>query len=278
MELFPYAPWWLERRTMVSDIAWVVDYDDAWFHRYGEHTNPLVRLGLKDKIAAVMRRATSVVVGSRYLQDYASRVNANVLWAPTAIDLSRYPPQQPPRSDTPFTIGWIGSPGTTEFLTLIAGTLSEFCATRKARVVFMGAGDNAPSGSCFSQVSWSAETEVNEMSSWDVGIMPLADSPFARGKCAFKLIQYMGCWKPVVASPVGENKRVVEHGVTGFLADSPSEWMAALTELYEDRARGLRMGAAGRELVERTYSRSVVAPRVADCLKSAVRRHRQPVS
>jgi glycosyltransferase involved in cell wall biosynthesis len=111
---------------------------------------------------------------------------------------------------------------------------------------------------------------VDQISRWDVGIMPLPDSPFARGKCAFKIIQYMGCWKPVVASPVGENTWVVEHGVNGFLASSMAEWKQALSQLYENRDAGARMGVAGRARVEQSYSRQTVAPRVAGCLIDAV--------
>lgn len=276
MELFPYAPWAVEKRLMVGDIPWVVDYDDAWFHRYGSHWNPIIRFALRDKIAALMKRATSVVVGSQYLREYAGRVNPDVLWAPTSIDLARYPSRQPETNNREFTIGWIGSPGTSAYLSPLRSLLLEFCAARQARVVFMGAGDDTPGDSCVSRVPWSSKSEVDEISRWDVGIMPLPDTLFARGKCAFKIIQYMGCWKPVIASPVGENSLVVEHGVSGFLASSMTEWMDALKQLHDNRALGARMGAAGRATVERNYTRQVVAPRVAACLADAVgRRHRK---
>jgi len=272
MELFPYAPWRVEERAMTTEVAWVVDYDDAWFHRYDDNRNPLVRLALKDKIGAIMKRATSVVAGSHYLLDYAGRFNQDLVWAPTSIDITRYPYTQPTTSDREFVIGWIGSPATSSYLSPLRSMLLEFCAARNARVVFMGAGDDAPSGSCITRIPWSAEGEVDEISRWHVGIMPLPDSPFARGKCAFKIIQYMGCWKPVVASPVGENSWVVEHGVNGFLANSMAEWTQALSQLYENRDAGSRMGFAGRARVEQNYSRQIVAPKVARCLADAVGR------
>src|SRR5207302_11438733 len=101
--------------------------------------------------------------------------------------------------------------------------------------------------------------------------MPLPDDPPERGKCGYKLIQYMACGRPVIASPVGANREIVEHGVNGFLADTPGEWINALQSLRRDPALRTRMGHAGRKKVERVYSLQVTAPRLADLLLSIPR-------
>ena len=113
-------------------------------------------------------------------------------------------------------------------------------------------------------IAWSEDTEVDAIQSMDIGVMPLPDTPWARGKCGYKLIQYMACGLPVVASPVGVNKEILEHGVNGFLAESDAEWRTAIEALISDPDLRRRMGAAGRKKVENEYSLQVWGPRVAN--------------
>jgi glycosyltransferase involved in cell wall biosynthesis len=120
-------------------------------------------------------------------------------------------------------------------------------------------------------VEWSDETEIDEMLRFDVGIMPLLDSPWERGKCGHKLIQYMGCSRAVVASPVGINRQIVEDGVNGFLASDLSGWVDALARLRSDEPLRRSMGAAGREKVEKLYCLQVTAPRLAGLLEEIAR-------
>jgi hypothetical protein len=115
---------------------------------------------------------------------------------------------------------------------------------------------------------WAEDTEVTLIQSMDIGVMPLPDTPWTRGKCGYKLIQYMACGLPVVASPVGVNRDIVEHGVNGFLAESDDEWRAAVDALLNDADLRRRMGAAGRKKVEEQYSLQVWGPRVAQMLRS----------
>jgi hypothetical protein len=104
----------------------------------------------------------------------------------------------------------------------------------------------------------------------DIGIMPLTDTPWSRGKCGYKLIQYMACGLPVVASPVGVNTHIVEHGVNGFLAASDAEWRDALYKLARDPGLRQKMGTAGRLKVETDYSLAAWGPRVAAMLSHVV--------
>ena len=128
-----------------------------------------------------------------------------------------------------FTIGWIGSPVTECYLQQIAPALSEVCRRNRARVVLVGAQNAQFQNVPVKMHPWSEEGEERDIQSFDVGIMPLPDELWERGKCGYKLIQYMACEKPVVASPVGINQGLVEHGVNGFLASNLQEWVKALS-------------------------------------------------
>jgi len=116
---------------------------------------------------------------------------------------------------------------------------------------------------------WAEETEASEIQAFDVGIMPLDDTEWERGKCGYKLLQYMAAGRPVVASPVGVNPDIVEPGVTGLLARTPEEWRTALTRLRDDPGLRARMGAAGRRRVEADYSLDIAEPRLRALLQSA---------
>lgn len=272
-EVLPYFPALPERVLGWLGVPYVVDYDDALFHQYDRHESWWVRHMLGDKIARVMRGAQLVTVGNSYLADYALRAGAlRIEIIPTVVDLARYPaPQVKPVSNIPLTIGWIGSPSTAMYMQAIALALAEVCAGGRARVRLIGSGPIDLPGVPVEVLSWDESTEVAAMRQFDVGIMPLPDDPWERGKCGLKLIQYMGCGLPVVASPVGVNREIVEHGVNGFLASTIEEWQQALQGLLLDIGLRQRMGQAGRKKVEENYSLQVTAPKLAALLKSVAR-------
>ncbi|MHB1389947.1 MAG: glycosyltransferase family 4 protein [Thermoleophilia bacterium] len=267
-ELFPYLPAWAERWLAHVKVPLVVDYDDAIFHRYDEHPNPLVQSCLGGKIDAVMRHADMVIAGSDYLVRHAIEAGAKrVEFLPTVIDLSRYP-LSPHNNHGTLTIGWMGSPVTAKYLLLVKSALAEVCAAHDASLVLIGAGDIDLSPVPYESRPWTEETESTAIASFDLGIMPLADTPWERGKCGYKLIQYMAGCKPVVASPVGANTRIVEEGINGFLAADQREWLDACNTLVTDHALRERMGRSGREKVEREYCLQVTAPVLKSLLLS----------
>jgi glycosyltransferase involved in cell wall biosynthesis len=269
-EAFPYMPAWFEAFLRWRGIPYVYDYDDAIFHNYDQSQHRLVRHLLKGKIASVIGGARLVLAGSEYLAEYARRFNKHVENLPTVIDLERYPVDKKAHTHgRPFTVGWIGSPSTAQYLHAIAPALRAFCAEYPARVVLVGAGNIELAGVPVESRTWSEATEVDDLMQFDVGIMPLTDTPWARGKCAFKLIQYMACACPVVASPVGMNTEVVETG-NGLLASNQSEWLQALIQLYRAPALRERLGQGGRAKVESRYCLQVTAPRLVALLNSAV--------
>lgn len=259
-ELFPMLPAWAEVILRQLRVPTVVDYDDAVFHNYDNHANRWVRHVLGGKIDAVMRNATLVIAGNAYLARRAREAGAHQTeQLPTVIDLNRYPAVRE-RATTEYTIGWVGSPVTTKYLKLIAAPLQALCCNTGTRLVTIGAGPVALNEVRLEQWTWDEATEVDSVHHLNVGIMPLPDTPFERGKSGYKLIQYMACGLPVVASPVGVNCEIVEHGVNGFLARTDEEWITALTALRKSPDLRIRMGAAGRRKVEEHYCVQVTAP------------------
>lgn len=268
-ELLPWFPSVLERWLAWRGCRIVVDYDDALFHQYDASANPWVRRLLGRKISTVMRLAHSVLAGNTYLADYAQRSGTKrVEVIPTVVDLTRYTVKYPAGASDVFTIGWIGSPSTARYLHILAPALAMVCKDGRARVRLVGSGPIDLPGVPLEVIPWREETEVDEIRRFDVGIMPLPDEPWARGKCGFKLIQYMACGLPVVASPVGVNSEIVTEGTNGFLATSTVEWVQALQRIQADTELKRRMGEAGRQRVKARYSLQVTAPRIVGLLQT----------
>ncbi len=268
-EAFPWIPWWIEALSLPKAMPYVVDYDDAEFHRYDAHQLAPMRLLLGRKIDKVMRRAAMVIAGNTYIADHARQAGAaRVEWLPTVVDLDRYPVVPPPQNEV-FTIGWIGTPITARFLQIVGPAIRKIARNGSVRLVAIGSGPLALLDVPVEVVPWSEETEVQNIQQFDVGIMPLFDTPMSRGKCGLKLIQYMACSRPVVGTPVGVNSEIIQHGVNGFQATTVEEWVEALETLRADTALREQMGRAGRRIVEERYSLSVGAPRLANLLRTA---------
>lgn len=270
-EMFPWFPGLLERLPISPKSRLVVDYDDALFHRYDQHRSAFVRSLLGNKIDAVMKRADVVIVGNDYLGSRARQAGARrIEWLPTVVDTTRYTPRPRRKPEQPLTIGWIGSPSTAHFLTLVAPALQEIVSERDIRIVAVGANANQLAGLPIEVRNWTETSEVSEIQNFDIGIMPLSDTPFERGKCGYKLIQYMACGIPVIASPVGANMTIVRHGVDGLHASAHNEWVDALETLIDDEKLRSDMGASGRKRVEERYSLMNAAPRLSQLLRSIV--------
>lgn len=267
-EILPWFPAWAETMLAHLGIPYVVDYDDAVFHRYDMHPKAIVRALLGGKIDIIMSRAALVVAGNDYLADHARRAGAKwVEYVPTVIDLDRY--RITPRKRNPiFTIGWIGSPVTAKYLNLVNTALAEVCRNGTARLVLVGSGQVKLEGVPTEILAWSEETEVTEIQSFDVGIMPMPDSAWAQGKCGYKLIQYMACARPVVASPVGVAPIIINDSINGFLATTIKDWVKALCDLRESYSLRESMGKAGRMKAEKQYSIQITAPLVVSLLMS----------
>lgn len=267
-EAWPWLPGWAETLLLGRSARLVVDYDDAVFHRYDAHRSALVRSMLGRKIDGVMRRADVVTAGNAYLADHARNARSeHVEWLPTVVDIERYPMRQLGRHDLTVVVGWIGSPSTAHYLRDVSPALAALQAAGTIRCVAIGARADQVIGTPFEAEPWQASTEAAQLQGFDIGIMPLPDEPWERGKCGYKLIQYMASSLPVVASPVGVNLDIVADGGNGYLASAHDQWTNAISELAGDRALRHRMGQAGRQRVEETYSLQAQAPRLVSMFK-----------
>src|SRR5690554_1250676 len=253
-EVFPYFPAYVE--WLLSRLkGYVVDYDDAVFHNYDYNSRVIVKWLMKDKIDSVMRYADLVWVGSSYLEERALRAGAvRVKRLPTVIDPMRYR-QKIHISNKPFvTIGWIGSPNTSKYLDGIINVLERLHQVHNIQFLMVNGEKKLSFTGRLEMVPWSEEGEVDAILQMDIGIMPLPDNPWERGKCGYKLIQYMACGVPVVATPIGINKDIVHHGVNGYLACDEDEWVDCLGKFVTDVKIRQEMGRKGYALVQKNYT------------------------
>jgi glycosyltransferase involved in cell wall biosynthesis len=281
-EALPWWPLWLEL-ALLRGVPYVLDYDDAVFHNYDQHSNLWVRRLYGQRLDGLMAGAALVVCGNNYLAQRAREADAPwVEVVPTVIDLERYP--EPPKTDamTPAwlpvadkrpRIVWIGSPSTVDYLQLLREPLQALAARQQFVLRVIGGGAVNLPGVAVEVMLWAEATEVENISTCQVGVMPLLDSLWERGKCGYKLIQYMACGLPVVASGVGVNPEIVRNGENGFLANTSQEWVAALEKLLESPSLRRQMGALGRHQVESEYCIQKTGPRIAELLQSVGRRH-----
>jgi len=257
-ELLPWWPSWTEKVLISNRAKIVYDFDDAVHEQFRENPHAVVRKLLRNKIPATVGKPSRVVAGNSTLQDFFStELGVDSLLIPSTIDEERLSPAEESLIDKtrPFVFGWIGTPVTYKayvqpllpMFELVAGTLgAEFWV-----VGMREPSEHSPDVKFF---PWSAEKEALILQGIDVGIMPLTDDPWARGKCGYKLLQYMAVGKAVIASPVGVNKEIVTHGKTGYLVQKESDWVRYLSLLAEDRNLSARMGKEGFQRVSSEYS------------------------
>jgi glycosyltransferase involved in cell wall biosynthesis len=260
-EIFPLLPGFIESRLL--HIPYIYDFDDAFYIKYFSRRFRILKPFLGRKFDSIIQNAEIVNAGNNELFSYAKKLNYNTNLLPTVIDSNRYF-NKSRKLDDVFTIGWIGSPSTAKYLNLVVPILSEICSNKKIRVRLIGSGPFDIPGVDIDVIPWSEDNEVELLHTFDVGIMPLFDTPWERGKCGFKLIQYMACSIPVIASPVGVNCKIIEHEKNGFLASTSEEWKAALLTLMHDPKLGEKMGKEGKKIVEEKYSVTSALPNLVE--------------
>lgn len=271
-EALPWLPASLER-ALLRGRPYVMDFDDAVFHNYDRHRLAPVRAILGRRIDRLMAGAALVTAGNDYLAARARAAGARwVEFLPTVIDLARYPlppadPSPAGLAPQPPRIVWIGSPSTIHYLQLLAQPLQALALRLRFRLRVIGAPFELP-GVDVECVKWTEASEVPSVAACDIGVMPLLETPWELGKCGYKLIQYMACGLPVVASPVGANRVIVDDGVQGFLAADTAAWEQRLGQLLQDATLRQRMGDAGRQRVEQVYCLQQTGPRLASLLRS----------
>jgi glycosyltransferase involved in cell wall biosynthesis len=257
-------------RTVATDRAVILDIDDAiWLPEPGGH--PLTRLRRNaTKLRWLAARAEHVIAGNDHLAEWLAPHARTVSVVPSLVDTARTATRQHADGDT-VVLGWIGSRTTARYLHGIVPALAAFAAARpggSVRLIVVGGPAPAVPGVRVEPWTWSEEQETRALATMDIGLMPLPDDPWTRGKCAYKALQYMAAGVPVVADDVGVTGRVVGDESAGLLAASAADWPHALQRLADSAALRARLGAAGRARVEADFSVHAWGPRLAAIIRS----------
>ncbi len=265
------GPALIERLLARRRVPVVFDFDDAIWVPYVSPSNRFLSyFKCFGKTAAICRLSARVIVGNGYLADYARRYCGHVAIVPTTIDTRAYTqrPHQEGQAQHGVTIGWTGSYSTVQHLDTVRPSLARLRERAEFQLNVIGTPCYALDGVPTVARAWSAGSEVGDLRRFDIGIMPLPDDDWSRGKCGLKLLQCMALGIPVVGSPVGVNREIIRDGVNGFLAATEEEWIEKLTSLIRDPDLRVQLGMAGRRTVEERYAASVWAPRVGEILAS----------
>lgn len=253
--LFPSR--WVARLARQRPMAF--DFDDAIFTSPTGDWSAWTRKRVESRLQCTLAHASAVIAGNRYLADYARQYARDVLVLPTVLDHHRYPARQH-AAGPEVVIGWIGHSVNHPYLAGMSEVLQRIAKLFPIRVLVVSDRDLAIPGVRVENRRWSEATEVEDILCMDIGIMPMPDDAWSRGKCGFKAIQYMAAGLPVVCADVGANPDIVRHGHDGFCVRTPSEWHDALAGLCDDTGLRQRLGTSGRQHVADAFSLESAAP------------------
>jgi glycosyltransferase involved in cell wall biosynthesis len=246
---------WLTAKVFRKKI--IYDFDDAiWLTDRSDESWLTKKLRARNKISAICKLSYKVSAGNRYLRDYAVKYNSQTVVNPTTIDTLKIL-ETNRNENNEVVIGWTGSHSTLKYLKGIESVLQTL-ERDYSNVRFLFIADQQPDLSLnrLSFKHWKLETENEDLSEIDIGIMPLPDNEWTRGKCGFKILQYMAMSIPAVASPVGVNSQIIENEENGFVCETETEWLHALRRLVEDNSLRKKFGVSGQRLVAKNYSTS----------------------
>lgn len=256
-QLFPYLPFALEKQLLPP--RYIAEFDDALFLIHPR------------KFPKVLNHAVAVIAGNPYLAEYAGQYNRNVHIIPTVVDTNVFTPASRQKSEK-VRIGWSGLEYNFGYLRSFSPVLKRLTARFPAvEIVVLSGSPPQNMDFPFRFVKWNSQTEVSQINEFDIGIMPLKDNEWSRGKCGMKLLQFMSLSIPSVASAVGVNATIVRDGFNGFLAGSEDEWEDRLSRLVLDEELRNRVGREARATVEKNYSVAAWFPKLIELLNSYAR-------
>ncbi len=273
-ESFPVGGPFVEELLARRGRPLIFDFDDAiYLLNTGVTSRTVGLLKRPSKTARIINLATTVIAGNENLKAYASLYNRNITVIPTPVDTDVFAPRPGGERSRggKVVIGWMGSNTTAPYLKMVGDALAEV-ARRFPNVEIRAIGGSYVPPVSPSQTvrRWTLDGELDDLHGFDIGIMPMPDTEWTRGKCGFKALLYMSCAVPPVCSPVGLTTDIVQDGENGLLATTTEEWVAKLSMLVEDPALRRRMGRAGRQTVEEKYSLTAHAPRFLETLTRTV--------
>lgn len=249
---------WLYTKVCKKKI--IYDFDDAiWLRDVSEVNNSLAWLKRSKKTNKIIKFSSIVIGGNDYLVDFAKRINQNAFVIPTTIDMNYHKNQKEFNSidkNVKVRIGWTGSITTNRHFEMLIPTLKKIDAKYQDKIEFYTISNKEIelSGLPILFKKWEKEIEIIDLSLIDIGIMPLPEDAWSKGKCGFKGLQYMALAIPSIMSPVGVNTEIIKDGINGFLASSEDEWIEKLSKLIESKELRDKIGKAGRKTIEEKYS------------------------
>jgi len=269
-ESFMLGSTFFERRLSKANTKFVYDFDDAiWLLDVSDANKNLSWLKDPSKTQHIIQLAHHVIAGNAFLAGYAQQWNRTVDVIPTVIDTDLYKSSRIERQKE-VIIGWSGSQTTNKHFKLAIGFLTKLKEKYGDQIKIMTITERRidTNGLEVEYVSWDKSREVQNLDQIDIGIMPLPDDEWSKGKCGFKGIQYMSLSKPAVMSPVGVNPEIVEHGVSGFLPANEDEWVECLSTLIDSPELRTQMGEAARNTIEQHYSVHAVKDRLLQVISA----------
>jgi glycosyltransferase involved in cell wall biosynthesis len=257
----PIAEWILVR---ILKKKIIFDFDDAiWLTDRKTEDKLMAWLKCRSKIAQVCSWSYKVSAGNSYLVGYAKQFCANTILLPTTIDTEYHhkSSNHMQNSSDSITIGWTGSYSTLKYLSIVQEALKKI-EIEFPSVSILIIADQRPALSLprWEFIPWNANSEIDDLLKIDIGIMPLPDDEWTKGKCGFKALQYMSLEIPTIASPVGVNGEIIDHGVSGYLANSEQEWLEALRALISNPSLRSIIGKKGKHEVDVRYSTIANSP------------------
>jgi len=274
-EAFPFGPPFFEiLSSKLFSKPLVYDFDDAIFLGERSEANRAISF-LKNpgKVARIISLSQQVIVGNNYLNEYAEQFNKNITVIPTPIDTEKYKPFISQHKKNGIVVGWIGSHSTAEYVLELKDVFQRLKKENSDLTIrLIGAEkfmEQLPGTECS---AWKLEDEIAELDSFDIGLMPMPDTPWTRGKCAFKLLLYMSMGIPAVCSPVEMNREIIRDGENGFFASSPEEWLKRIQALIKDQDLRKKIGLQGRKTVEEKYALSLWTTVFIEVLKKTIER------
>jgi glycosyltransferase involved in cell wall biosynthesis len=267
----PFEFWYIQRKAKKI----IYDFDDALMYRSSGSNSPY-SFSRRVKFAYMMKRVDHVIAGNQFLKSEVLPYNPHVEVIPTSIDLSRYSLKEHVSNFVPITIGWLGSSSTLKYLkTLIP--IFERIYQKYPHIQFKIVCDDFLNGLAVPVIKkrWSSDEEEMDLKSFDIGLMPLYNDLWSQGKCGLKILQYFSAGVPVVCTPVGINRDIVEDGVNGFWAQNEDQWENHLLKLIKEERLRREMGLQGRKTVEKDYCMDVNAPRLVSILNEVMGKRKE---
>jgi glycosyltransferase involved in cell wall biosynthesis len=270
-EAFITGTIFFEKMLRRSKAKMVFDFDDAvWLQSVSDINKKFAFLKNPDKTATLIKMADLVIAGNTYLADYAGQFNPNIIIIPTTIDTNEYKPCKQWLGESPVVIGWSGSFSTIQHFKYALAVLKKLQAKYGSRILIKVIGDAGYKNDELNLISlgWNKNDELKELNSFHIGIMPLPDDEWSKGKCGLKGLQYMSLAIPTLMSPVGVNDEIINDGINGFLAGEENEWMDKIIRLIDSKELREKLGKAGRQTVIAKYSVDAQKDRYLNCFNT----------